>query len=485
LRGGGAFGVGGRRLKGGKELTPEEKNAALRQLPAVDEVLRFPEVRGLLAVYPRGVVVEAVRGVLGGLRAALLRGESVDLRPEAVAAGVAQAVLPKLRRVVNATGVVLHTNLGRAVLCERALQAIAAAGGGYTNLEFDLNRGKRGERYALVEEILCRLTGAEAALVVNNNAAAVLLALSTLAAGREVIVSRGQLVEIGGSFRIPDVMRQSGAILVEVGTTNKTHLSDYRNAITERTALLLHVHMSNYRIVGFTREVSPAELSGLGREHGLPVMSDLGSGTLLDLRRFGLPYEPTVQEIVGAGVDVVTFSGDKLLGGPQAGIIVGRREYIARMKRNPLTRAVRIDKLTLAALEATLREYLDPQEALTTIPTLRLLTRPLEELKALAGRLAGELAAALGPEVAVWVEEGCSEVGGGALPTALPRTACVCLSFPELEAGEAARRLLRAEPPVVTRVERDALVLDLRTIDPAEFPLLTGACRTLLRGGTQ
>lgn len=463
-------------------MTPEEKNLLLRQLPAVDEVLRWSQVASLLAEHPRGAVVAAVRAVLGELRRALLNGEKPDLTPEAIASRVALAVLPKLKRVINATGVVLHTNLGRAVLCERALRAMTLAASGYTNLEFDLERGKRGERYTLVEELLCRLTGAEAALVVNNNAAAVLLALSTLAAGREVVVSRGQLVEIGGSFRIPDVMRQSGAILVEVGTTNKTRLRDYEEAITERTALLLHVHMSNYRIVGFTQEVPVAELVSLGRERGLPVMSDLGSGSFVDLSAYGLPYEPTVQEVVSAGVDVVTFSGDKLLGGPQAGIIVGRQEYVGRMKKNPLTRAVRIDKLTLAALEATLREYLDPQDALTTIPTLRMLTRPLAELRAQAARLADKLAATLGNAAKVWVEEGISQVGGGALPTASPSTALVCLTFAGFGVTEAARKLLRANPPVVARVEREALVLDPRTIDPTEIPFVVAGLQALVRG---
>lgn len=464
-------------------MPPKDKNTLLRQLPAVDEVLRRPEVAALLEVHPRGAVVEAVRAVLGRLREALLSGGAVDAGPEAIVHQVAAAVVPKLRRVINATGVVLHTNLGRAVLCDRALQAVAQAAGGYSNLEFDLETGKRGERYSLVEELLRRLTGAEAALVVNNNAAAVLLALSTQAAGREVIVSRGQLVEIGGSFRIPDVMRQSGALLVEVGTTNKTHLRDYRAAINERTALLLHVHMSNYRIVGFTHEVPVPELVELGRTHGVPVMSDLGSGSLVDLTRFGLPYEPTVQETVAAGTDVVTFSGDKLLGGPQAGIIVGRKEHIERMKQNPLTRAVRIDKLTLAALEATLREYLDPEAALERVPTLRMLVQPLEELRAGAESLAAELSQALGSAVRVWVEEGVAQVGGGAMPTAAPATTLVCVEIPQLGEAELLQRLRLAEPPVIARAEKGVLVLDLRTVDPAEFPLVTSAFCTAVRGG--
>ncbi|HIE13299.1 MAG TPA: L-seryl-tRNA(Sec) selenium transferase [Desulfotomaculum sp.] len=453
----------------------KEKNALLRRLPAVDEVLRWPEIGGLFGVYSRGVIVEAVRKVLAEVRDALLQGETQDLGREALVRRVDDACRPRLRRVINATGVVLHTNLGRAVLSEGAQRAVIGAAGGYSNLEFDLTTGKRGERYSLVTELLCRLTGAEAALVVNNNAAAVLLALSTLAPGREVIVSRGQLVEIGGSFRIPDVMRQSGAMLVEVGTTNKTHLQDYAGAINEQTALLLHVHMSNYRIIGFTHEVQVAELAALGREHGLPLMSDLGSGSLINLGRFGLPHEPTVQETVAAGADVVTFSGDKLLGGPQAGIILGQRDYIDRMKKNPLTRAVRIDKLTLAALEATLREYLDPEGALKRIPTLRMLIRPLGEIRATADRVAADLTGALGAEARVWVEEGVSQVGGGALPTAAPATVLVCVKFAGVGESDLLRRLQQADPPVVARAERGAVVMDLRTVDEAEVPLLIRA----------
>lgn len=465
----------------------KDKNALLRQLPAVDEMLRWPEIGGLFKVYPRGVIVEAVRKVLAEVRGALLRGETQDLGREPLIRRINDACRSKLRRVINATGVVLHTNLGRAVLGDRVQKAVIEAAGGYSNLEFDLATGKRGERYSLVEELLCRLTGAEAALVVNNNAAAVLLALNTLAAGREVIVSRGQLVEIGGSFRIPDVMRQSGATLVEVGTTNKTHLQDYARAVNEQTALLLHVHMSNYRIIGFTHEVQVTELVALGREHKLPVMSDLGSGSLIDLGQFGLPREPTVQEAVAAGADIVTFSGDKLLGGPQAGIILGRRDHIERMKKNPLTRAVRIDKLTLAALEATLREYLDPEAALKSIPTLRMLTRPLEEIRTVADKVAADLREALDAGASVWVEEGVSQVGGGALPTAAPATALVCLKFvgahgrAPLGESDLLRWLRQADPPVVARAERGALVMDLRTVDQAEVPLLVKAFKDVIQ----
>jgi L-seryl-tRNA(Ser) seleniumtransferase len=412
-----------------------------------------------------------------------MNDEPGGVHREEVVRGVTHAVRPNLRPVINATGVVLHTNLGRSVLCRRSQEAVARASSGFTNLEFNLAAGKRGQRHALVEELLCRLTGAEAALAVNNNAAAVLLALSTLAAGREAIVSRGQLVEIGGSFRIPDVMRQSGAILVEVGCTNKTHRRDYREAVNERTALLLHVHMSNYRIVGFAQEVQVAELVNIGREYNLPVVSDLGSGSLVDLTRFGLPYEPTVQEMVTAGADVITFSGDKLLGGPQAGLVVGKRDYIERMRKHPLARAVRIDKLTLAALEATLREYLDPDVALEEIPTLRMLVRPIGELKAVAGELAARLSQALGGRAHVWVEEGISQVGGGAMPTAALLSALVCVECCDLGVNEVIRRLRLNEPPVIARAEKHALALDVRTIGTPEIPAVVTALQNAVRSG--
>lgn len=464
-------------------MSPDGKNGLLRQLPAVDEVIRWAEISSLIGEYPRGAVVEAVRTVLNSLRESILNDEPVDASRDGIVRKVTETARPNFKRVINATGVVLHTNLGRAVLCRRAQMAVVQAASGCSNLEFNLVTGKRGQRHSLVEELLCRLTGAEAALVVNNNAAAVLLALSALAAGREVVVSRGQLVEIGGSFRIPDVMRQSGAILVEVGATNKTHRRDYREAINERTAMLLHVHMSNYRIIGFAQEVPVSELVGIAREHNLPVMSDLGSGVLVDLGRFGLPYEPTVQEMVTLGVDVVTFSGDKLLGGPQAGVIVGRRDYLERMKKHPLARAVRIDKLNLAALEATLREYLDPDDAFQNIPTLRMLLRPAEEIKTMAHDLAERLSGVLGPGDKVWVEEGISQVGGGAMPTAAPITALVCVEFSGLSTNEVLRRLRFNGQPVIARAEKNAVVLDVRTVGMTEIPLVVEAFRSVVRGG--
>lgn len=465
----------------------------LRQLPAVDEILRTPEVAALLEDRPREIVVQAIREALNRWRQAILEGRIGEGGREfitqkvikEVMEEVAQSLRPRLRRVINATGVVLHTNLGRAVLAREAQEAVVMAAAGYSNLELDLASGKRGSRYAHLEEILTRLTGAEAAMVVNNNAGAVLLALSTLACGREVIVSRGQLVEIGGSFRIPDVMAQSGAILVEVGTTNKTYPHDYRRAITSQTALLLHVHTSNYRLVGFVREATVAELVALGKEYNLPVMSDLGSGSLVDLSTFGLPHEPTVQETVAAGADVVTFSGDKLLGGPQAGIIVGKRQYIEKMKKNPLTRALRIDKLTVAALEATLRLYLDPPKALSKVPALRMITARTEELKARAHGLACHLRKALKEKALVEVEPTFSQVGGGAMPTAELPSVAVTLRPRHMNVSELAQRLRTGEPAVMGRLQEDRLVLDLRTVLPGEEEWLVQALVKAIFGGEE
>ncbi|MCK5404226.1 MAG: L-seryl-tRNA(Sec) selenium transferase, partial [Desulfobulbaceae bacterium] len=360
----------------------KNRQGLLRAIPKVDEFLGWIERHDHI---PSLVVKNAVRKVLDDIRCAILAGDRIsndDLSKDSLLLTYHQCVKqkmgPNFRRLINATGVVVHTNLGRSVLPESAMEAILQVGSRYSNLEFDLATGKRGSRYSLVEDLLCELTGAEAALVVNNNAAAVLLALETLAAGREVIVSRGQLVEIGGSFRIPDVMAKSGAGLVEVGATNRTHLKDYEAAITDQTALLLKVHTSNFKVIGFTSEVPLSELVELGAKYGLPVMEDLGSGSFMDLSRFGLVKEPTVGEVVKAGVDIVTFSGDKLLGGPQAGLILGKREIIDRVKKNPMNRALRIDKFTLAGLESVLRLYFDDETALRSVPTLAMLAEPVD-----------------------------------------------------------------------------------------------------------
>ncbi|MDD4237670.1 MAG: L-seryl-tRNA(Sec) selenium transferase [Desulfotomaculaceae bacterium] len=468
------------------------QNELLRLLPSVDEVLRYEQVNEALDSHPRSVVVGAIREALAQERVSILSGNTMAAveggKPACLErivfktiAAVKSSARPYLRRVINATGVVLHTNLGRAPLAKQARQAVNDVVANYSNLELDLETGRRGSRYAPLEKLLTTLTGAEAALVVNNNAAAVLLALSTMARGQEVIVSRGQLVEIGGSFRIPEVMAQSGAQLVEVGATNKTYPDDYRRVINQNTALLLHVHTSNYRIVGFTREITVGELVEVGREYNLPVVSDLGSGFLIDLSRYGLPWEPTVQETVGAGTDIVTFSGDKLLGGAQAGIIIGKRTYIDRMKKNPLTRAIRIDKMTVAALEVTLRLYLDEEQALVEVPTLKMLTVPMSQLQQKASELAALLREVAGSRALVQLEESLSAVGGGAMPTAALPTAVVVIQPGKSSASELQEALRRGEPAVMGRVQEDKLLLDVRTIADGEFQLLAGAFAKALK----
>jgi len=446
----------------------DRSEGRLRALPAIDEVLGRPAIRALLENHPRAAVVRAARAAVEERRRAILAGDAdPTVDDEAVAAALAREERPGLRRVINATGVVLHTNLGRAPLAAEAREALQAVAAGYSNLELDLESGRRGSRYAAVAPLLAGLCGAEAALVVNNNAAAVLLVLAALAAGKECIVSRGELVEIGGQFRIPDVMRMAGVKLVEVGTTNKTRLSDYAAAITDQTALLLKVHKSNFALVGFHEEVETRELAALGRERGIPVYGDLGSGCLVGLGEAGLPPEPTVGEAVAAGAAIVTFSGDKLLGGPQAGLVVGQRELIGRLERHPLIRALRIDKLSLAALEATLRMYRDGRAA--QVPAIRMLTEAVGTVEARAQRLRDGLRARGVPCEVVPVE---SQVGGGAMPLAAPPSAAVAIG------GEAAllhERLRRGDPAVVARIERERLLLDARTIEEGEVGLVVEA----------
>jgi L-seryl-tRNA(Ser) seleniumtransferase len=390
------------------------------------------------------------------------------------------AARPSLCRVVNATGVIIHTNLGRSPLAAAAQEQLLQVAAHYSNLEYDLARGERGSRQEHLEGLLQELTGAQAALVVNNNAAAVLLALNTLARSREVIISRGQLVEIGGSFRLPEIMTVSGALLREVGTTNKTYLHDYERAITSETAVLLRVHPSNFRILGFTREVSLPELVALGRSYDLPVLEDLGSGCLLDLSRYGLEKEPTVQETLAAGADLVLFSGDKLLGGPQAGLALGSREVVARLRQNPLTRALRPDKLTLAALEATLRLYLEEPQAVAALPTLKMLTRPVAALARQARALARVMRRRWGPRLKVEVRPSEARVGGGALPQASLPSRALALELPPLAPHQLESRLRQAQPPVIARVEQGSLLLDLRTILPEDQSALLAALEGVL-----
>ena len=461
----------------------------MRMLPSVDKILQQDKIKKLLTEYPRWLVLKTAQIVVEEERRSILASDSDSLSEDRfhleyfsrkVSERISDVGQFSLKRVINATGVIVHTNLGRSLLNDDVLQNMATIASNFSNLEYDLKEGERGSRYSHVEEILCELTGAEAALVVNNNAGAVLLALSTIAGGREVIVSRGQLVEIGGSFRIPDVMRNSGARLVEVGTTNKTHLRDYREAIRDDTALLLKVHTSNFQVVGFTSEVKLEELVELGREHSLPVMEDLGSGCFIDLSKFGLSQEPTVQDAVKTGVDVVTFSGDKLLGGPQGGIILGSKEVVGKIKKNPLNRALRIDKLTLAAMESTLRVYMEGDAAMEKIPTLRMLTLPAEEIerraKSLYRRLKKVNTGNL--EIEIWNDN--SRAGGGALPLQDLPTKIIALKPMNLSVEHLEEKFRRYNPPIITRIENDRLLFDVCTLQEGEPRIIEKAITWIL-----
>jgi L-seryl-tRNA(Ser) seleniumtransferase len=474
-------------------MSQREHSQLLRQIPKVDELLSAQEIKELLRVHPNEVVREGIRNGLERLRQDILHAEKAEHITEETFSlsrllplfeeEIAKQVSPHLRRAINATGVVIHTNLGRSPLSERALRQVEEVSRGYSNLEYDLSKGARGSRYVHVEEIILRLSGAEGGIVVNNNAGAVLLALNTIAAGKEVVVSRGELVEIGGAFRIPDVMARSGGTLREVGTTNRTHLRDYEDAIGENTTLLLKVHTSNYRVVGFTSEVQLEELVQIGKKYNLPVMNDLGSGCFVDLSPYGLEKEPTVQEAVKTGADVVTFSGDKLLGGPQAGIILGKKALVDQIKANPLNRALRIDKLTLAALESTLIAYLSEGEAIKEIPTLRMLTIPVALLRKRAGRLERLLKRETEGAFIEMVQEH-SQVGGGALPLQNMPTWAVAVK-PHQARVEALEAELRSQaPPIIARISDDQLILDLRTIQADEFPLIAhGMAQALTKIG--
>ncbi len=444
-----------------------DRTSMLRSLPSVDQLLRRLADRAELSGVPHARLTALVRETLEAERRRVLEGRGAPAGAETLATRVVEcaqrAGLFSLRPIINATGVVLHTNLGRALLSPLALERLGAVAAAYSNLELELASKERGSRYSHVEGLLRRLTGAEDALVVNNNAAAVLLALETLAHGKEVVVSRGELIEIGGEFRIPDIMLRSGAVLREVGTTNRTHLRDYADAIGPNTALLLKVHTSNYRVVGFTAEVSSRELVELGRQREIPVMEDLGSGSLLDLRPYGLPYEPTVSEMVAAGLDLVSFSGDKLLGGPQAGLLVGRREIVGRLKKNPWNRALRIDKLTIAALEATLYAY-EAGVARETIPTLRMLTEPVVDVLRRARRVFRAVPPQSRERLALRIDEARAQVGGGALPTVELPSAGLTVGGSAADARRLDEVLRKGEPPVVGRLAEDRLFLDCRTV---------------------
>lgn len=443
--------------------------ADLHKLPSVDEVLRTPAARAAAERFGRPAVVAAVRATLAAARAARSAVTAADVAATALAQLEADAQ-PNLKAVFNLTGTVLHTNLGRALIAEEAVEAAVAAMRNAVALEFDLASGKRGERDDHLRALLCELTGAEDATVVNNNAAAVLIVLNTLARGREAIVSRGELIEIGGAFRMPDILARAGAKLIEIGTTNRTHAKDYVAAIGEKTGLVLKVHTSNYRIEGFTKEVGARELAAIAHERNVPLVHDLGSGTVVDLARFGLAHEPTVAEAVADGADLVTFSGDKLLGGPQAGFIVGRKDLLAKINKNPMKRALRVDKMRLAALEATLKLYRDPDRLAQRLPTVRLLARSRQEIDALARRLAPALAAAVGDAFSVEVIACASQIGSGALPMETVPSAGLAIRPTAARGGGRALAVLAAAlrglaVPVIGRVEEQALILDLRCLE--------------------
>lgn len=471
-----------------KHAIDDHKNTLLRNLPKIDEVMLLLEKSDVFSKTPRNIVRSVCRSVVEELRQEILKTntERKDLRlPSAEqVADRATRILQglheyRLRRVVNATGVILHTNLGRAPLCNDAVERLVEIAKGYSNLEYDLVKGERGLRYDHVQKILCELSGAEDALVVNNNAAAVLLSLNTLAAGKEVIVSRGELVEIGGEFRIPEVMEKSGACLREVGTTNRTRLADYEKAIGPETGLILKVHTSNFRIVGFTEDAVLPSLVALGKTRGIPVMYDLGSGCFAELDCYGLEREPTVSDVLETGVSIITFSGDKLLGGPQAGIILGRRNVLQEIKQNPLNRALRIDKLTLAALEATMMQYFQPDRAISRLRVLKALTEPLKDVDKRAKKLLSLLRKERWEGVIMSVKKGFSMSGGGSLPTQEIPTILLSLVSKHLSPSNLEERLRYLEIPIITRIADDEVLFDLRTIEEEEFSSIRNGLRQI------
>lgn len=465
------------------------KGKILSKLPSVDELLNDESIIKLLEEVPRVVVVNEIRNNLGKYRKQVLSMDKESLSKfkidiDEITFNIIDSSYKfmemNLREVINGMGTVLHTNLGRALLSETIKDQVWDVASGYSTLEIDLSTGKRGIRYSHVTEIIKFITKAEDVLVVNNNAAAVMLVLSTMAKDKEVIVSRGELVEIGGSFRVPDVMKQSGTKLVEIGTTNKTHLLDYENGISENTAALLKVHTSNYRILGFTDSVSRKDLVELGKKNNIPVIEDIGSGVLVDLRKYGLTYEPTVQESVAAGIDIVTFSGDKLLGGPQAGIIVGKKCYIDKMKKNQLTRAFRIDKLTMVALEATLRLYLDEEKAIKTIPTLRMLTESLDSVNKRANILC-EMILLKELNLEVNINKDYSEAGGGSLPLEKLPTYTITIKAKNISSSQLESRLRKYSTPIFTRVNDDRVIIDLRTIKEEQYEIIVQALTEIIK----
>lgn len=466
-------------------MSAQIKKDLFQKIPSVDRLLNSSSLSEVLPKYPRTLVLRSVHQVLEEIRNDIKSGRSFEepLSLERVSQRVIHRLdflnQPSLKPVINATGVVVHTNLGRSILPERVLAKFKPLAGGYSNLEYDLQRGERGSRYSHVEGILKEITGAEAGTVVNNNAAAVLVALDTLARGREVVVSRGQLVEIGGSFRIPEVMKRSGAKMVEVGATNKTHLRDYEEVIGPDTALLLKVHKSNYHLIGFTEDVDTADLVALAHKHNLVVMEDLGSGCFVDFSKYGLVKEPTVQDVLDQGVDLVTYSGDKLLGGPQAGIILGKKPLVEAIRKNQLSRALRIDKLTLLALEETLRIYRDESTAVKEIPTLQMILAPYDQLKSKARRLTRMIGKLDSPDFSLHLAEGTSKVGGGALPLLVIPTCLIALVPGRLSANALEQKLRDHDPAIISRVEKDQVLLDVRTVQDSELKIVATAIRAI------
>ncbi|MBU1052560.1 MAG: L-seryl-tRNA(Sec) selenium transferase [Proteobacteria bacterium] len=469
------------------ELNEKQLNL-LKMLPGIDYILELSKTEPAFNDMSRSVLLLSIRKVVGELRKDILDVKKLpaetdlsdSLIMEKIKFAVNKAMTPNLTQVINATGVVIHTNLGRSILADDIIKNLGLIAGNYSNLEFDLNKGERGTRYASVEEILCELSGAEAAMAVNNNAAAVLLCLETIARSKTVIVSRGELVEIGGSFRIPDIIAKSGAILKEVGTTNRTRSQDYEKAIESDTGLLLKVHTSNFSVVGFTESADLKELILLGSKYNIPVMEDLGSGTFIDFSMYGLTKEPTVQESVSAGADIVTFSGDKLLGGPQAGIIVGKKDIIDVIKKNPLTRALRIDKLTLAALESTLRLYRDPEKAVKLIPTLSMLTTPINLIKKRAAKLVKLFSGINNLALSIKPVDMDSKAGGGSLPLVNLPSKCIAIKIVGMSVNSIEKNMRNNTPPIIGRIEDDNFIIDLRTVKEDELVIIKDAVTAIL-----
>jgi len=465
----------------------DDKNVIFRQIPSVDYLLELSVVKEFLLTTPRVLLLRAIHHVLDELRERIDRAKTADELPDLALHTVVDQIQkriiilsqPSLRQVINATGVIVHTNLGRSLLAKKVISTFHALAGCYSNLEYDLKTGKRGSRYVHVEDILMELTGAEGAMVVNNNAAAVLITLDTIANGKEVIISRGQLVEIGGSFRIPEVMRKSGARMFEVGTTNKTTIRDYEAAIVSNTALLLKVHTSNFQTVGFTEEVPLDALVALGKKYNLLVMEDLGSGCFIDFSRYGLTKEPTVQDSVAKGADIITFSGDKMLGGPQCGIILGKKEIISAIKANQLARALRVDKLTILALQETLNLYRNEKKAIREIPTLRMICRSYQSVCRKAKKLLDMIGKLGNRAFSISLCDGFSRVGGGAMPLEEIRSRLLCISPGKLSATYIANALSSYNPPIIARLEKDQVLLDARTIQEKEIKIVAEAIKIL------